>query len=88
MKPKHDWEGKPIPADEPEGIDVLVWEIDPCLHDAGYDTSLIRDYFHTLEYMGEKLELYLDRMTEAELREHGLRLKIRLIEWPNNEIPE
>ena len=87
MIDKHDWEGHPLTPETDVAPTFLVWEIDPCLHDLGYDVAVIRDYYRMLDYLAERLAVRLDDYTEEELKTHGFKLHLKLVEYSREDYP-
>lgn len=75
-KHKTDWQGKPVPDDEPDDKVIQVWEITP--HPDGFHShAVIRSWQDVNEFMCRVPEMYLDGSDETECRE-GVTVRIRL----------
>ncbi len=74
-----DWEGKPVPDNEPEDATIKVWSV-PRMKTEEADLVLIRSYQRMQEYIEENLSVWLEDYTTDELMGSGAYLNIRLIE--------
>lgn len=74
---KHDWRGEEVPADQSPDTEILVWMFEPGSN--GFDVVVIRDYFDAMEWATDKFEMLMDGAGEADLLEHGVALKAKLV---------
>lgn len=72
-----DWEGLPVPENEPDDKEILVWEVSPHF-DSTYDVCVERSWQRMLEYVSDGLEEWLERYTVEELLEEPVKLSFRL----------
>lgn len=85
-RPRTDWEGCEVPADEHPDTPIKAWLIDPDLS-GRCDEVVIRGYQDMLDYVATHLESKLDDMTEEELTDAGFTLKIRLVKTTVGDMP-
>jgi len=78
-KPPLDWDGRPVPDNEPDDKEIMVWEIEPA-HTSEYDGVLIRDYRKAMQYARERLESIMDGAgyEEEDLKE-GVSVTVKLV---------
>lgn len=77
LNDKHDWCGNEIPDGETDDKEIIVWVIEPT--NGGFDEAWIRDYFQAIEHAQEILAARMDDVDEADLLEHGVSVKCRLM---------
>ena len=54
-----DYHGHPVPTDETEDTEIMVWEIEPCLN-TSYDYLVIRSYHDAMEHAQRVVESLMD----------------------------
>lgn len=68
MSEATDHEGRPVPADEPDDAEILVWVVSPHPGKPGYDL-IERSWPKMLEYVRGELDCWLER-SDLEDLEH------------------
>lgn len=84
---KHDWEGNPLNPETDTDPAILVWVLNPSL-ETGFDETWIRDYHRMTSYVEDRFHLAIDDLTEAELREHGFKLNVKLMRVSREQYEE
>lgn len=88
---KTDWEGLPIPENEPPDQEVLAWEIEPHPN-REYDLLVDRSWHNVRDYFLVQLEEMLERFVADHTREELLReefvVRFRVRSYRLEDLPE
>lgn len=82
-----DWQGREIPADEPDDAVIDVWEVEPHLGNDHYTHLVERSWQDMLKYVGSQLDFWLEQFDEDDLRE-GVTIKLRVRKMSKSEYAE
>lgn len=77
-----DWEGHPVPSDEPDDKSILVWEVSPhpqqTYSSEEGDVMWCRSWQEMLGTVGDHLEEMLEGVDREDLIHEGFAVKFRL----------
>lgn len=84
---KTDWQGKEIPADEPDDAVIDVWEVSPHLTDDHFDCYVERSWQDMTDGVENGLAMFLEWFDEEQLRE-GVTITFKLKAMSKQEYEE